>query len=74
MSVEDEYFLTEHFEEQLTLGAPGLIAGAAGVRPSVPLTDVFNGQRAFASVHSVQHILLRSLDHVTLPEERKMMR
>ncbi len=59
--------LTEHFQEQLALGAPGLVARAARVRPTVALPDVFDGQRAFASIQRVKHILLRSLDHVTLP-------
>lgn len=59
--------LTEHFKEELALGAPGLVARAACVRPTVALPDVFDGQRAFAPIQRVKHIMLRSLDHVTLP-------
>lgn len=60
-------FLTKHFEEELALGAPGLVARTARIRPTVSMPDVFDSQRAFAPIQRVKHVLLRSLDHVTLP-------
>lgn len=51
-------FLTEHFEQKISLLEAGLVGGLAGEGSSVGLPDVSDGQHAASALQLAENVLL----------------